>query len=418
MKTTGKQIAGFLLILFLALGITPVSAQNESHYISVSGIIKDKKTKKKLEYVNVSVPGTGIGTVTNEDGEFLIKINDSIDAKSIEISHMGYSNYRLPIDKRTTTGVEILLNANVNLLNEVVVESMEPLDLIRKAIQRIGSNYCPEANLMTGFYRETIKKGRNYINISEAVIDIYKTPYTEEGVKQDRVQIAKGRKLLSQKSGDTLAVKLIGGPNLSVYLDIAKNPELLLDKETLSCYKFKMEESVMIDERPHFVVSFAPQVNLPYALYYGKLYIDKQSIAFTRAEFSLSMDDKNKATQAILKKKPYNLRFKPEEVSFLVNYKLRDGISYLNYIRSEFKFKCDWKRRLFSTNYTIISEMVVTGGKVGNVDNIPAKLSFKQNQSLSDNVSSFRDANFWEDYNIIEPSESLESAVNKLKKQY
>ena len=179
-----------------------------------------------------------------------------------------------------------------------------------------------------------------------------------------------------------------------------------------------MEESVMIDERPHFVVSFAPQVNLPYALYYGKLYIDKQSIAFTRAEFSLSMDDKNKATQAILKKKPYNLRFKPEEVSFLVNYKLRDGISYLNYIRSEFKFKCDWKRRLFSTNYTIISEMVVTGGKVGNVDNIPAKLSFKQSQSLSDNVSSFRDANFWEDYNIIEPSESLESAVNKLKKQY
>lgn len=418
MKTTGKQIAGFLLILFLALGITPVSAQNESHYISVSGVIKDKKSKKKLEYVNVSVPGTGIGTVTNEDGEFLIKINDSIDAKSIEISHMGYSNYRLPINKRTTTGVEILLNANVNLLNEVVVESMEPLDLVRKAIQRIGSNYCPEANLMTGFYRETIKKGRNYINISEAVIDIYKTPYTEEGVKQDRVQIEKGRKLLSQKSGDTLAVKLIGGPNLSVYLDIAKNPELLLDKETLSCYKFKMEESVMIDERPHFVVSFAPQVNLPYALYYGKLYIDKQSIAFTRAEFSLSMDDKNKATQAILKKKPYNLRFKPEEVSFLVNYKLRDGISYLNYIRSEFKFKCDWKRRLFSTNYTIISEMVVTGGKVGNVDNIPAKLSFKQSQSLSDNVSSFRDTNFWEDYNIIEPSESLESAVNKLKKQY
>lgn len=418
MKTTGKQIAGFLLILFLALGIAPVSAQNESHYISVSGVIKDKKSKKKLEYVNVSVPGTGIGTVTNEDGEFLIKINDSIDAKSIEISHLGYSNYRLPINKRTTTGVEILLNANVNLLDEVVVESMEPLELVRKAVQRIGNNYCPEANLMTGFYRETIKKGRNYINISEAVIDIYKTPYNNEGVKQDRVQIEKGRKLLSQKSGDTLAVKLIGGPNLSVYLDIAKNPELLLDTETLSSYKFKMEESVMIDERPHFVVSFAPQVNLPYALYYGKLYIDKQSIAFTRAEFSLSMDDKNKATQAILKKKPYNLHFKPEEVSFLVNYKLRDGISYLNYIRSEFKFKCDWKRRLFSTNYSIISEMVVTSGKVGNVNNIPAKLSFSQNQSLSDNVSSFRDANFWEDYNIIEPSESLESAVTKLKKQH
>lgn len=418
MKTTGKQIAAFLLILFLVLGVAPVLAQNDTHYISVSGVVKDKKSKKKLEYVNVSVPGTGIGTVTNEDGEFLIKINDSIDAKSIEISHIGYSNYTLPFDKQNFQRAEIFLTANTNLLNEVIVESMEPLDLIKKAMQKVENNYSSQANLMTGFYRETVKKGRNYINISEAVIDIYKTAYTNGGVAQDRVQIEKGRKLLSQKSGDTLAVKLIGGPNLSVYLDIVKNPELLLDAEILRCYKFRMEESVMIDERPHFVVSFVPQVNLPYALYYGKLYIDKQSVAFTRAEFSLSMDDKNKATQAILKKKPYNLRFKPEEVSFLVNYKLRDGISYLNYIRSEFKFKCDWKRRLFSTNYTIVSEMVVTGGKVGNVDNIPSKLSFKKDQSLSDNVGSFRDANFWEAYNIIEPSESLESAVTKLKKQH
>lgn len=418
MKTTGNQIAAFLLIFFLALGIAPVSAQNESHYISVSGVVKDKKSKKKLEYVNVSIPGTGIGTVTNEDGEFLIKINDSIDAKSIEISHLGYSNYKLPLDRQNPQRAEIFLTANVNLLNEVVVESIEPQDLIRKAMQNVEKNYSPKANLMTGFYRETVKKGRNYINISEAVIGIYKTPYKDGGITRDRVQIEKGRKLLSQKSGDTLAVKLIGGPNLSVYLDIVKNPELLLDTEILRSYKFKMEESVMIDERPHFVVSFAPQVNLPYALYYGKLYIDKQSVALTRAEFSLSMDDKNKATQAILKKKPYNLHFKPEEVTFLVNYKLRDGISYLNYIRSEFKFKCDWKRRLFSTNYTIVSEMVVTSAKTGDVDNIPSKLSFKQDQSLSDNVSSFHDANFWEDYNIIEPSESLESAVTKLKKQH
>ena len=418
MKTTGNQIAAFLLIFFLALGIAPISAQNESHYISVSGVVKDKKSKKKLEYVNVSIPGTGIGTVTNEDGEFLIKINDSIDAQSIEISHLGYSNYKLPLDRQSPQRAEIFLTANVNLLNEVVVESVEPHDLIRKAMQNIEKNYSSKANLMTGFYRETVKKGRNYINISEAVIDIYKTPYKDGGITRDRVQIEKGRKLLSQKSGDTLAVKLIGGPNLSVYLDIVKNPELLLDTEILRSYKFKMEESVMIDERPHFVVSFAPQVNLPYALYYGKLYIDKQSVALTRAEFSLSMDDKNKATQAILKKKPYNLRFKPEEVTFLVNYKLRDGISYLNYIRSEFKFKCDWKRRLFSTNYTIVSEMVVTSAKTGDVDNIPSKLSFKQDQSLSDNVSSFHDANFWEDYNIIEPSESLESAVTKLKKQH
>ena len=39
------------------------------------------------------------------------------------------------------------------------------------------------------------------------------------------------------------------------------------------------------------------------------------------------------------------------------------------------------------------------------------------NESLSDKVMGFYDVNFWGAYNIIEPTESLESAVNKLKKE-
>ena len=179
----------------------------------------------------------------------------------------------------------------------------------------------------------------------------------------------------------------------------------------------RMEESVMLNDRPHYVISFQPQAILPYALYYGKLYIDKERLSFSRAEFALSMDDRNKATEAILRKKPFGLRFKPVEVAFLVTYKERDGMSYLSYIRNEVRFKCDWKRKLFSTNYTIVSEMVVTDGKEQN-NSIPYRMSFKADQSLSDKVSDFADENFWGAYNIIEPTESLENAVYKLKKQH
>lgn len=417
MKTTSKQIAAFILFVLLFCWLSPVMAQDATDYISVSGVVKDRKTKKKLENVSISIPHTSIGTITNADGEFTIKVKDSLQAKFVEVSHIGYSNYRIPIYNQSIKNLDILLVSNTNLLHEVVVQGVDPVKLVEQAVQNIGTNYCPKTNLLTGFYRETIKKGRNYINISEAVIDIYKTPYSQT-IDDDRIQVCKGRKLLSQKKNDTLIVKLQGGPNLSVYLDIVKNPELLLNKETLSYYKLNMEESVMIDERPHFVVSFVPDVVAPVALYYGKFYIDKQNIAFSRIEFSLSMDDQQKATQAILRKKPYKLRFKPEEVSFLVTYKQRDGVSYLNYIRNEIRFKCDWKKRLFSTNYNILSEMIVTGGKDHDVNNIPYRQSFKMDQSLSDNVSNFMDENFWQDYNIIEPTESLESAVGKLKKQY
>jgi hypothetical protein len=94
---------------------------------------------------------------------------------------------------------------------------------------------------------------------------------------------------------------------MSVYVDVVKNPDVLLDEESLSYYKFKEEEPVYIDHRLQYVISFQPQVNLPYALYNGKMYIDSENLSFTHVELSLDMNDRNKATQAILKKKPFDL---------------------------------------------------------------------------------------------------------------
>ncbi|MDR0429278.1 MAG: carboxypeptidase-like regulatory domain-containing protein [Tannerellaceae bacterium] len=422
MGTLGKQTTAFLLSLILLVGLMPLQAQenngngNDEDYITVSGLVRDQKNRKKLEYASIAVLGSNVGTVTNADGEFSIKIRNSLLAKEVEVSHVGYLNAIIPVNGSDVKDVVVDLIPTENLLEEIIIRAGDPRHIVEEAMSKIAVNYSPTYNMLTGFYRETAQKGRRYINISEAIIDIYKTPYTET-VERDRVQIYKGRSLLSQKKSDTLVVKLLGGPNLSVYVDIVKNPDILLDKEMLPCYSFKMEESIMIDDRPQYVIRFTPQAILPYALYHGKLYIDKERLAFTRAEFNLNMDDKNKATQAILKKKPFGLRFKPLEVSFLVTYKQRGDLTYLSYIRNEVRFNCDWKRRLFATNYTINSEMVVTDSEAENVNNIPYKLAFKPTQSLSDKVGDFADEDFWGAYNIIEPTESLESAVNRLRKQ-
>lgn len=415
MKALGKQTMGLLLIMLLIGSFSPISAQDDSDYITVSGVVKDKQSKKRLEYVNISIPGSNTGTITNSDGEFSIKIKDVEAAKQVEVSHIGYFNYLIPVAGQNVSDLSVQLIPNANVLDEVVVRARDPRYIVEEAISKIAFNYSPKSNRLTGFYRETAQKGRRYINISEAVIDIYKTPYSEN-VERDRVQVFKGRKLLSQKTNDTLVVKLLGGPTLSVYVDMVKNPDILLDPTTLPYYSFRMEEATTIDNRLHYVISFQPQAILPYALYYGKLYIDKERLSFSRAEFSLNMDDRSKATEAILKKKPFGLVFKPVEVSFLVTYKQRGNTSYLSYIRNEVRFKCDWKKKLFSTNYSILSEMVVTDGKEQDIA-IPYKASFKQNQSLSDKVVDFMDEDFWGSYNIIEPTESLETAVFKLKKQ-
>lgn len=423
MKTHNKQLLELTLSVILWLGVIPVWSQDsapfaeENNYITVSGVVKDKQNRKTLEYVNVSISGSNIGTVTNADGEFSLKIEDAGEVPAIEISHIGYRNNKIHLDKAHLSDLKIYLTPHANMLNEIVVYANNPRFIVEEALRKVPANYSDKNNLLTGFYRETVQKGRRYINISEALIDVFKTPYNDRTVNRDRTEVLKGRRLLSQKLSDTLGVKLAGGPTLSIYLDVVKNEDALLDAETLHYYELFMEEPVQIDNRPQFVIGFRPRVVLPYALYYGKLYIDREKLSFTRAEFNLSMDNKAKAVQAILAKKPYGLRFKPQEVSFLVTYKEMNGKSYLNYIRNNIRFKCDWKRKLFSTGYTVLSEMVVTDRDEKNAVPIPNRRAFSQNEAFYDRVDEYWNEDFWGSYNIIEPTESLENAVHKLKKQ-
>lgn len=417
MKTLVRFILGGLLA-FVFLGITPLLAQDaEVKNLIITGVVKNKDSKKKLENVNVSVVGLNIGTVTNADGTFSLKVAEPEVSRGLEISHIGYLNTRLSLEEiEKQNDLTIWMIPAPNLLSEVVVFGNNPRTIVEEAIKKIPQNYANDNDMMTAFYRETVQKRRRYISVSEAIINVYKTSYSERNSERDRVQILKGRRLLSQKQSDTLAVKVVGGPNLSLYLDVVKNEDALLSMENLNYYEFSMEEPINLDNRMQYVVSFRPRVSLMYALFIGKLYIDHERLSFTRAEFSLDMANQVKAVEAILHKKPLGLRFRPQEVTYLVSYKQQGAKTYLNYIRNVIRFKCDWKKKLFSSSYTAYSEMVITDREHG-VSDISYKNSFKPKQVFYDLVEEYWSENFWEKYNIIEPTESLEHAVDKLKKQ-
>ena len=409
MKNVEKHLVGWLSVCLLLCSF-PVWAQGDAgDYLTIVGMVKDKQNKKALENVN----GSNIGTVTNAEGEFALKIKKTETPRELDISHIGYVNTHISLEKETTAMLTVWLTPHSNLLNEVVVFAENPRMIVEKAINKIPLNYSDKRDMLTGFYRETVQKGRRYIGISEAVLDVSKTAYTNRNINYDKVRVEKGRRLLSQKASDTLAVKVVGGPNLGVTLDVVKNKGALLDFEELNNYEFWMAESMLIDNRMQYVINFRPKVILMYALLYGKLYIDRERLSFTRIEMSLDMQNKSKAIAAILHQKPFGLRFKPQELSFLITY----GKTYLNYIRNTIRFKCDWKRKLFSTSYTVASEMVVTDRKEGVLENIPNKEAFSLNQIFYDKVDEYWNPDFWGNYNIIEPTESLEHAVDKLKKQ-
>lgn len=417
-----KKLVGVImgwLMFFLLLDIAPLQAREEvDGYFTVTGVVRNKDDRKKLENVNVSVPGTNIGTVTNSDGLFSLKIKDAEIVRGLEVSHIGYLNTQISLkENKDLSTLTVWMIPAPNLLSEIVIFGNNARGIVEEAIRKIPVNYSPNENMLTTFYRETVQKRRRYISVSEAVIDVYKTAYNDRVPVKDKVQLQKGRRLLSQKNSDTLAVKVVGGPSLAIYLDVVKNQDALLNMGDLDYHEFHIEEPVNFDNRMQYVISFRPKVSLMYALFYGKLYIDFEKLAFTRAEFSLDMKNKTKAVEAILHKKPLGLQFKPQEVSYLVTYKEQNGKTYLNYIWNTIRFKCDWKKRLFSSGYTVYSEMVVTDRQEDNFTAISNKTAFKEKQVFYDLVDEYWNEDFWKEYNIIEPAESLEHAVKKLKKQ-
>ena len=417
-----KNFAGFTigcLLLCMFGSFTPLAAQDAAvNDLTITGVVRNKENRKRLENVNISVIGTNIGTVTNQDGTFSLKVSTTEGFRGVEFSHIGYLNTHLSLEElEKPDELTIWMIPAPNLLSEIVVYGNNPRIIVEEAIRKIPVNYAATDNMLTAFYRETVQKRRRYIGVSEAVMNVYKTAYDERDVNRDRVQLLKGRRLMSQKLSDTLAVKVVGGPNLSLYLDVVKNGDALLSPDNLNYYDFRMEEPVNLDNRMQYVVSFRPRVSLMYALFIGKLYIDYERLSFTRAEFELDMANKVKAVEAILHKKPVGLRFRPQEVSYLVTYKQQGDRTYLNYIRNIIRFKCDWQKRLFSSTYTAFSEMVITDRNDNPQTGISGRNAFKQKQVFYDLVDEYWNEDFWKNYNIIEPTESLENAVNKLRKQ-
>ncbi len=406
-----------VLVLLCVATAIPSMAQEADDFFTVGGVVRDAASRRPIAGAGVTVPDTNIGTISNADGSFSIKIKYDLKAHELEFSHLGYTLKRMPIEGANQTGITVELSRGAIMLPEVTVITGEARAIVEEAIRKIGSNYSDRTNQLTGFYRETIRKRSNYIDIAEAVVDIYRHSYVDE-VRGDRLKIVKGRRLVSPRTSDTISVKLQGGPIGYLTADIVLNREILLNQKELDLYRFHFEEPVTIDDRLHHTVVFEPAVIVPaYALYTGRLYIDRESLTISRAEFGFDMSFPSKVANMILRRKPASLRFNPQEVSYVLNYRQRDGRSYLYYVGTQIRFSCDWRRRLFATNYTVVAETVITDSRDENVVPIPLRDAFRPSQSLVDRVDDFYGPEFWEDYNIIEPTESLENAVDRLRRR-
>lgn len=424
-----KTIRNSSLILLALLLAFPLESANaggsigrkkadQQSYITIRGKVVDSETGSPLIFATVAVSETNVAVVTNIDGEFTIKVGEALGSKNLEFTFLGYKTKLLPISSFRDNGFKnmVQMEAAPIPIREIIVKPVDPTDIVLKAISRIGKNYENVPNLMTAFYRETIRKNRTYVSIGEAVVEIFKAPYDND-VRFDNARIYKGRKSTDVQKMDTVLFKLEGGPMSTLELDLAKNTEAVFTVDAMKYYDYSLTSVIEINGRPHYVVGFKQKPSVEMPLFMGDLYIDMETYALSEAEFGFNLEDKAVASSIFIKKKPLGMEVTPELATYRAKYRQQNGKMYFEYSRAEVKFKVNWKKKLFNTYYTTMSEIAVTDRTDQEVIKFANKDKIKYSDIFSDKVSAFADPDFWGDYNVIEPDQSIDAAIRRLSRK-
>lgn len=385
-------------------------------FYQYKGKVVDSKSKKALIFATLTVSETNISTITNTQGDFLLKVPKKFSHQSVIISFLGYTSQVINLTDFKSDDTLIKLETHIEQLSEVHISIKDAQSLVLEVLKRKGDNYFNEPTNMTAFHRETIKKRRTYVSLSEAVIEINKQPYTS--FRNDLIKLHKARKSTDYTKLDTIALKLKGGPFSTLFLDIIKNPTMFLTNEIVETYDFSFDTSTKIDNRPIYVVNFKQKRHIKDPLYYGKLFIDAQTLALTSAKFELNLDDKQKASRLFIIRKPRTAKVIPTEAFYQVDYRVKDGKWFYGYSRIQLTFKIKYDKKLFNSIYHTTIEMAITDWEKNvNKEFFKPKERLRSSVILSDEASGFSDPEFWGEFNVIEPEKSIETAIRKIQKQ-
>lgn len=407
-----------LTVVIALLACFALKAQD---MVTLYGKVIDSETGRPVPAASILLEGTAVTNVSNSEGVFSLKVQQGSRSR-IVVSHLGYLTVFSPLsnfsESRYNHPVRILLPPVSFQLDPARIHALDARTIVHDALKSVQRNYPVNHVGMTAFYRELIRKGsQKFIVLNEAVLDVDKAPYGT--FHSDVASIFKGRGSMNYDITDTLAVKFQGGIIASFETDIAKNnfPGIIMNSDIDMIYDFKMAGSDVIDGRTFYMIEFDQKKGDPDILYRGMLYIDTETLAFGRILVHMNVEgQEEKASNVFVRKKPVGYRIFVNSSYYEANYRFSDGKWYLDYSHLSLSFDTRAKGTLFRNHYFVDSEMAITNHS----DEVPVigrndRVRF--NDILSNQIADFTDDNFWGDYNVIEPDQTINQVVRRIVRQ-
>ncbi|MCZ4319739.1 carboxypeptidase-like regulatory domain-containing protein [Aequorivita viscosa] len=455
------------LVFFLITAAT--FAQSE-----LKGKVADFLTFQPIESASVYIKNTTIGSITNADGNFFLKVPQQHLQDTLVISSIGYKSFNVVISE-FENGSDIYLEEDVASLDEVViVADPRPTTgngIVQRAIEKLPNNLPEMAYLQKGFLRHKERNKKEYKWLIESAITLYDSSYAAGAKDHLKINVDETRKSYDLRDIDSLFtfsayLKSIGSKagNISINsvktsalidaikwndsrvnglenlfkgkLNLVRNSDVtgaLLGKYTLEKHQFTLDTilvdngrklyKIKISKGAEFVGLNTPNIYNEGFEPKGWIYIYYDNYAIKRVEYELV------AASEVQKRRSKSLFDTQVIHKLIITYKDYDGKMYPNYIyyetpklvntgdRSSDRVKTeavagfDKDEQYYYTIQEILFTDIIQ-------DHELIKQELQQNDWSADIFSSKPyNESFWKNYNVLLESKEEEKLIQDLSKR-
>jgi len=397
----------------------------------ISGRVIDAQTEQPLAYAQVRTQGVTFATLTDQNGYFRLSIPQGQQPDSLLCSFIGYAEISLPYPSSAQSSLTIKLEPQDLVLAEVLITPIEPEDLIRQALDAIPDNVAPYPVNMKAFYREMSKENGRYVELIEAAMDLYKLPGGDEATKGHQARLIRGHRLSAPKESENINVSLEdgSGPTLMAGYPVQADPFLahFLRPRSFRLYAYELKGISTYQGRDVYVIEIDQDKKMRKKLYQATVLIDVKTLAFASIRYKFSPMGKKfrlsqlgpAAASALRLARLFGIKFTILDEIGVQDYQFVNGqwqpLYFKDYVSIfvETPEKFDGPPEL---TMELAREMVISEIARGKGTSIPKSERFEKGTDINKVLETY-DPDFWQGYNVVAPSESLEEVIQEIQEQ-
>jgi hypothetical protein len=249
--------------------------------------VLDADTHQPVPNAQVGIGGNKLGTSTNQEGRFVLRVPATYAGTELAVALLGYRPYARPLPPLPGPELRIELKTSPTSLSTVAISSSVTA-IIKEAVARIPRNYPRRTTRLTGFFRESDDNVTNhaYDYLGEGILLVQKPPYQHPN-EEGQVQILEERRVdlrdTSRRHQALPRIEWFAGPLVPHRFDFVHNRTEFIRASQFENYQYRLTPQTSFQGRPVYVIAFGPKPGTDRANFAGELYIDEQNYAFVGA---------------------------------------------------------------------------------------------------------------------------------------